>query len=203
LARLIRTEKEVEGRFEEVWLVVEEDALDQWPAGPRTIVGRDAVRKDAPERVRGEARYTADLQLPGMLHTAILRSTHAHARVRRIDLSRAASAPGVHAVLGPGEARGLTEEAGHVGAAVAAVAADTFAHAQRALRLIDVDWEELEVVLDPEQAVEREQLTIEPTRYARGDYERALESADVVVEGTYRTSVVLHNSLETHQSVCG
>src|SRR6185312_9032569 len=51
LARLIRTEKEVEGRFEEVWLVVEEDALDQWPAGPQTIVGRDATRKDAPERV--------------------------------------------------------------------------------------------------------------------------------------------------------
>jgi xanthine dehydrogenase YagR molybdenum-binding subunit len=202
LARLIRTEKEVEGRFEEVWLVVDEDALDQWPAGPRTIVGRDAVRKDAPERVRGEARYTADLQPPGMLHTAILRSPHAHARVRRIDLSRAAAAPGVHAVLGPGEARGLAEEAGYVGAAVAAVAADSFAHAQRALRLIDVDWEELEVVLDPEQAVEREQLTTEPTRYERGDFERALERADVVVEGTYRTSVVLHNSMETHQSVC-
>ena len=53
MARLIRTEKEVEGRFEEVWLVVEEDALDQWPVGPQTIVARDATRKDAPERVRG------------------------------------------------------------------------------------------------------------------------------------------------------
>ena len=42
MARLIRTEKEVEGRFEEVWLVVEEDALEQWPAGPREIVGRPA-----------------------------------------------------------------------------------------------------------------------------------------------------------------
>ena len=49
MARLIRTEKEVEGRFEEVWLVVEEDALDQWPAGPGTVVGRDATRKDAGE----------------------------------------------------------------------------------------------------------------------------------------------------------
>src|SRR6185437_13349817 len=94
LPRLIRTEKEVEGRFEEVWLVVEEDALDQWPAGPQTIVGRDATRKDAPERVRGEARYTADVQLPGMLHAALLRSPHAHARVKRIDVSRAAAAPG-------------------------------------------------------------------------------------------------------------
>jgi len=89
LARLIRTEKEVEGRFEEVWLVVEEDPLEQWPEGPLSVVGRPAVREDAPERVRGQARYTADVQLPGMLHTAILRSPHAHARVRRIDLKPA------------------------------------------------------------------------------------------------------------------
>jgi len=202
LARLIRTEKEVEGRFEEVWLVVEEDALDQWPAGPQAIVGRDATRKDALERVRGEATYTADLQLPGMLHAATLRSPYAHARVEKIDLSKALAAPGVHAVVGPGDAKGLEEEPGYAGAAVAAVAADTFAHAQRALRAIEVEWEELEVVLDPEQAVELEQLTTDPTRYERGDFERALESADVVIEGTYRTSVVLHNSMETHQSVC-
>ena len=48
MARLIRTEKEVEGRFEEVWLVVEEDALEQWPAGPREIVGRPAQRVTGP-----------------------------------------------------------------------------------------------------------------------------------------------------------
>ena len=59
MARLIRTEKEVEGRFEEVWLVVEEDALEQWPAGPREIVGRPAQRVTGPMRARGEARYTA------------------------------------------------------------------------------------------------------------------------------------------------
>ena len=67
MARLIRTEKEVEGRFEEVWIVVEEDPLEQWPEGPREIVGRPATRKSGPERVRGEVRYTADLKLPGML----------------------------------------------------------------------------------------------------------------------------------------
>ena len=104
MARLIRTEKEVEGRFEEVWLVVEEDALEQWPEGPLTVVGRPAVRKDAPERVRGEARYTADVQLPGMLHAAVLRSPHAHARVRRIDLSPALALPGVRAALEIGRA---------------------------------------------------------------------------------------------------
>ena len=81
MARLIRTEKEVEGRYEEVWLVVEEDSLDQWPAGPREVVGRDAVRVDGRERATGQAVYTADLKLPGMLHTAVLRSPHPRARV--------------------------------------------------------------------------------------------------------------------------
>jgi xanthine dehydrogenase YagR molybdenum-binding subunit len=202
LARLIRTEKEVEGRFEEIWLVVEEDPLEQWPRGPQTVVGRSAVRQDAPERVRGEARYTADLQLPGMLHTALLRSPYAHARVRRIDLEAAVALPGVRGALGPGEAKGLELEAGYAGAPVAAVAADTEAQARRALQAMHVEWEELEAVLEPEEAVARGLFTAEPARYARGDFERALAEADVVVEGTYRTSVVLHNSMETHQSVC-
>jgi CO/xanthine dehydrogenase Mo-binding subunit len=202
LARLIRTEKEVEGRFEEVWLVVEEDPLEQWPAGPLTTVGREAVRQDGPARVRGEARYTADVQLPGMLHAAVLRSPHAHARVRGIDLGPALALPGVRAAIGPGEAKGLDEEAGFAGAPVAAVAAESFAQARAALAAIAVDWEPLEVVLDPEQAVAKGLLTMPSAHYERGDYEAALAGADVVLEGTYRTSVVLHNSMETHQSVC-
>ena len=52
MARLIRTEKEVEGRYEDVWIVVDEDALDQWPAGPLTTVGRDAPRVDGLDRAR-------------------------------------------------------------------------------------------------------------------------------------------------------
>ena len=64
MARLIRTEKEVEGRYEEVWLVVEEDSLDQWPAGPREVVGQPATRVDGFERASGQAVYTADLQKP-------------------------------------------------------------------------------------------------------------------------------------------
>jgi xanthine dehydrogenase YagR molybdenum-binding subunit len=202
LARLIRTEKEVEGRFEEVWLVVEEDPLTQWPAGPLSVVGREAVRQDALERVRGEARYTADIQLPGMLHTAVLRSPHAHARVKKIDLAPALALPGVHAALGPGDAKGLEAEPGFCGAAVAAVAADTFAQARRAVAAIAIEWEQLEAVLDPQEAVRREQFTMPSSTYERGEYAQALESADVVIEGTYRTSVVLHNSMETHQSVC-
>jgi CO/xanthine dehydrogenase Mo-binding subunit len=202
VARLIRTEKEVEGRFEEVWIVVEEDPLEQWPAGPLAVVGRPAPRQDAPLRARGEARYTADVKLPGMLHAAVLRSPHAHARVKRIDLAPALALPGVRAAVGPGEAHGLEEEAGFAGAPVAAVAARTFAQARAAVEAIEVEWEELEVVLDPDEAVRRELLTAEPRRFERGDAERALAEADVVVEATYRTQTVLHNSLETHQTVC-
>ena len=87
MARLIRTEKEIEGRYEEVWLVVDEDALEQWPAGPLEIVGQPATRKTGPLRARGEARYTADIRLPGMLHAAVLRSPHA-LRARKEDLVR-------------------------------------------------------------------------------------------------------------------
>jgi xanthine dehydrogenase YagR molybdenum-binding subunit len=202
VARLIRTEKEIEGRFEEMWLVVEEDPLQQWPAGPQAVVGRPALRQDAPERVRGEARYTADIRLPGMLHTAVLRSPHAHARVKRIDLAPALALPGVRGAVGPGEARGLDDEAGYAGAPVAAVAADTFAQARAALQAVDVEWEQLDVVLDPEEAVARKQFTSDPVGYERGSFAQALAQADVIVEGTYRTAVVLHNSMETHQAVC-
>jgi xanthine dehydrogenase YagR molybdenum-binding subunit len=202
LARLIRTEKEVEGRFEEVWLVVEEDALTQWPAGPLAVVGRPAPRTDGLERVRGEARYTADIRLPGMLHAAVLRSPHAHALVRRIDFAKALQLDGVRAALGPGEAKGLEKEAGYAGGAVAAVAAETAEQARAALDAVELEWEVLEAVLDPEEAVARGLLTAPSAQYERGDYELALAGADAVVEGTYRTSVVLHNSMETHQAVC-
>jgi CO/xanthine dehydrogenase Mo-binding subunit len=202
VARLIRTEKEVEGRFSEQWVVVEEDALDQWPAGPLAVVGRPAERIDGLERVRGQARYTADLRLPGMLHTALLRSPHARAGIRRLDLAPARAMPGVRGVLGPDDADELTREPSFFGAPVAAVAADSLAQARAALEAIDVEWEPLEPLLDPEEAVRRGELTEEPRRHERGDVESALAGADVVVEAEYRTQTVLHNALETHQAVC-
>ncbi|HEX6699417.1 MAG TPA: xanthine dehydrogenase family protein molybdopterin-binding subunit [Gaiellaceae bacterium] len=202
MARLIRTEKEVEGRFTEQWIVVEEDALDQWPAGPLEVVGRPAARLTGPARARGEARYTADLQLPGMLHTAVLRSPHARARATRLDVDRAREAPGVRCVLGPGDFDALTDSPEYVGAAIVALAADTFETAARALDLVEVEWEVLEPLLDPDEAVRRESLVGDVRRYERGDVDRAFAEADVVVEGEYRTQSVLHNALETHQSVC-
>jgi CO/xanthine dehydrogenase Mo-binding subunit len=196
VARLIRTEKEIEGRYTEQWIVVEEDTLDQWPEGPLDQVGRPAQRMDGRQRARGEARYTADIQLPGMLHAAVLRSPHAHARVRTLDLEPARQAPGVRAAIGP-----LVDEANFHGQAVAAVAADTLEEARAALELIAIEWEELEPLLDPDEAVRRGQLIGKRT-HERGDAERGFAEAEVVVEAEYRTQTVLHNSMETHQSVC-
>jgi CO/xanthine dehydrogenase Mo-binding subunit len=196
MARLIRTEKEVEGRYTEQWIVVEEDTLEQWPEGPLDTVGRPAERLDGLQRARGEARYTVDIQLPGMLHAAVLRSPHARARVNKLDLERARRAPGVRAVLGP-----LTDEVGYQGQAVAAVAAENLGQARAALDLIEVEWDELEPLLDPDEAVRQGALIARRTE-ERGDVERGFTEADVVVEAEYRTQTVLHNSLETHVAVC-
>jgi CO/xanthine dehydrogenase Mo-binding subunit len=229
MARLIRTEKEVEGRYTEQWVVVDEDALDQWPAGPLDVVGRPASRVDGPQRARGEARYTADIDFPSMLHTAVLRSPHAHARVKRLELGAALAAPGVRGALAPDDlvhgavpltegdlswqprppgpiepqpSAVLTAAPGYVGASVAAIAADTFEQAAAAAELIELEWELLEPLLDPDEAVRRGSLLGDGRHYERGDLDRGLAEADVVVEAEYRTQVVLHNALETHQAVC-
>ena len=117
MARLIRTEKEVEGRYEEVWLVVEEDALEQWPAGPREVVGRPATRVTGPLRARGEARYTADIKLPGMLHAAVLRSPHAYARVKSISFEQGAGRAGSTGCDRPGRGEHAHGRAGLPGTA--------------------------------------------------------------------------------------
>ncbi len=202
MARLIRTEKEVEGNYTEQWVVVEEDAVEQWPAGPLEVVGRPAQRLDGYERARGQAVFTADLALPGMLHAAVLRSPFARARVSKLDLTRAKDAGWVRGAIGPDDCHVLSLEPGYHGAPVAAVAADNPGKARAALELIDVEWEELDPLLDPEEAVRREELLEEPRRYERGDPDGAFAQADVVVEAEYRTQTVLHNALETHQSVC-
>jgi CO/xanthine dehydrogenase Mo-binding subunit len=200
LARLIRTEKEVEGRFEEVWLVVDEDQLEQWPAGERDTVGRSAPRVDGAGRARGEALFTGDIRLAGMLHAAVLRSPHARAAVKRLDLSPALRAPGVRGAIGPSDCPPLTDECDFEGAPVAAVAADTFEQAVAALDLIEIEWDLREPILDADEAVARGSL-LGARPNERGNLEQGLAEADVVVEATYRTQVVLHTSMETHQSV--
>jgi len=156
---------------------------------------------DGVERARGEVEYTADVRLNGMLHTAVLRSPHASASVRRIDLAPALAMPGVHAALGPGEIPQLVDDCHYQGHAVAAVCADSYAQARAAVAAVDVDWDVREPLLDPDEAVRRASFLSETRVRERGDFERGLAEADVVVSGEFRTSVVLHNSMETHQAV--
>jgi CO/xanthine dehydrogenase Mo-binding subunit len=118
-------------------------------------------------KATGEARYTADVLLPGTLWVKVLRSPFSHARITRIDTSKAESAPGVRAVVTGADVRGILmgrryrdvpvlaqDRVRFIGERVAAVAADTPEMAQQALELISVDYQELPTVFDPEQALQ-------------------------------------------------
>ena len=201
MARLIKTERRSRATTPRPGSSSRRDALDQWPAGPLTTVGRDAPRVDGPERARGEADYTADLAFRAC---CTRRSCAARTPAPACGVARprpAREAPGVRAALGPGELERLTDEPGYVGAPVAAVRPTRTRWRAAAIELIDVDWEVLEPLVDPDEAVERESPR-EPRRYERGDLERGLAEADAVVEAEYRTQVALHNCMEPHGAVC-
>src|SRR3954447_20130551 len=150
------------------------------PVTPLTTIGHPTPRIDALERVTGTAKYTLDVQLPGMLYARALRSPHAHARIRSIDVSKARALPGVKAIVthencqtvwGAGSVAGgqqyrddvkkITKQRRYafntpvrfVGEPVAAVAAVDRHTAGEALQHISVDYEVLPFVLDPEEAL--------------------------------------------------
>ena len=156
MARLIRTEKEVEGEYEEQWIVVEEDALDQWPAGPLEVVGRPAPRVDGHERARGEARTPPTSSCRACCTRPCCAARTRMRASRSLDLAaRARGARRARRDRPRRPPRRCVRESGFAGAAVAAVAADTVAQAHAALELIDVEWEVLEPLLDPDDAVAR------------------------------------------------
>ena len=131
------------------------------------VVGKPHPKVDGLDKATGEAIYTDDIQLPGMLHAKTLRSQHPHARIVSIDTSRAEALKGVHAVVTgadmpvkygvipwtPDENALATDRVRFVGDEVAAVAAIDEDTANRALDLIDVEYEELPAVFDPEEAM--------------------------------------------------
>src|SRR5262245_46531745 len=152
------------------------DGIPQESASPYKWVGTRPIRPDGVPKVTGRALYGADLAMPGMLTGRILRSPHAHARIRSIDTSKAAALPGVKAVVtsadlpeqkfeyvGPERVaqnfwhmtRNIMarEKARYAGHAVAAVAATSPSIAEEALRLIKVDYEVLPHVIDVEAAM--------------------------------------------------
>ena len=159
-------------------------------------------RPEGPEKVSGRARYACDVRLPGQLFARVLRSPHPHARIERIDTTRAAALAGVHAVISCadtpgiswyGESRLFDRTLRFAGDEVAAVAAESEEVAEDALRLVEVDYEKrpFAVTLDEGERGE-------PTVAARGDVARGLAEADVVIEATYATQAALHNALEPH-----
>ena len=139
------------------------------------IVGQPIPRTDNIGKVTGEARYTSDVLLPGTLWAKTLRSPYSHARILRIDTSRAETAPGVRAVITGKDARGILygrryqdisvlaqDKVRFLGERVAAIAADTLEQAEHALDLIQVDYEELPAVFDPLAAAKPDAPIIHP-----------------------------------------
>jgi xanthine dehydrogenase molybdenum-binding subunit len=129
-----------------------------------SVFGKSLVRKDAIEKVKGEAKYIDDIQLPRMLHAKFLRSPHAHAKIMSMDTSKAEAMPGVKCVLTHRNVpkvhplrkfEYLLDETVHFpGEEVAAVAALTSKIAEEALKLIEVNYQELPAVVDPEEAIQ-------------------------------------------------
>jgi CO/xanthine dehydrogenase Mo-binding subunit len=170
-----------------------------------SFVGKRVPKLDAPEKVTGRTVYGHDMKLPQMLHGKILRSGHAHARILNIDTSRAKALPGVkaiitaadipemrigwardHPVLKGDKVRSVRDE-------VAAVAATDEETAWEALELIEVEYEELPGVFDPQEAMKPGAPLIhaeaphniqEKMRqsYFHGDVNKGFEESDVVIE---------------------
>ena len=134
-------------------------------------VGKSYIRPDAISKVTGKAIYLDDIRLPGMLYTAILRPPTAHARILSIDTSEAEQMPGVvKVVTGKGckfhygdNIRDLTpmaiDKVRYIGEPVAAVIADTLAHARAALEKIKVEYEPLPVYIDARKAMEKDAVS--------------------------------------------
>jgi xanthine dehydrogenase YagR molybdenum-binding subunit len=210
MARLVRTQTEMEGRFEDVWtLVDEEDDLETWPADAELdLVGTPATRQTGARRLAGAARFTVDVRLPGMLHAAVLRSPVAHGRVTRLDLEAARAMPGVRAAIAPESEVGYTvrspllaAEPQYAGEPIAVVAADTPAQAEAALAALALEIETLPHVVDPHESLRDQRFTRDPSEQGRGDVEAALAGAEVRVELELETPAQLQTPLEPHAAV--
>jgi CO/xanthine dehydrogenase Mo-binding subunit len=204
---------------------------------PTTEVGRSLPRLEARAKVTGRAEYTHHLKLPGMLHGKIFRSTMAHARIKSIDVSAARALEGVHAVITGQDILALVPEpyfgpafldqpvlaldkVRYVGEPVAVVLASDIHTAERAVQLIEAEYEELPAVFDEIEALTSKAIVHDVLRPSgtfpdlkhlvgrtntnvaldyhlkRGDVAKGFEEADHVFEHTFRTQAVMHTPLE-------
>ncbi len=220
MARVLKTQVEFEGRIMEQAALIQGPQPPPWPQEAHlNVVGSSSPRVDGFERVTGRAQYSHDVRPPGTLHGSILRSPFPHARILSIDASRAELLPGVRALLTSVNAPAIPWKDGKlildttlsfVGDEVAAVAADDAETAEDALHLINVRFEELPFVLDPEEALKPDAPRVHPSGnlmggkprvYDRGDLPQGRAQAEVTVEETFHTQTALHNASETHGSV--
>jgi xanthine dehydrogenase YagR molybdenum-binding subunit len=179
-----------------------------WPK-QRRLLGTKVKRLDGPDKATGRAKYSYDVNRPGMLHAKILRSPHAHARIKSIDLGPAEKMPGVKAVIAIGDAK-PGKELFYAGEEIAAVAADTEEHARDAVRAIKVEYEVLDHVLSEEEVLkEPKKITtpggkksegnLSPGKAAtKGDVAKGFAAAEATAEGTYGVPVISHQCLESH-----
>jgi CO/xanthine dehydrogenase Mo-binding subunit len=189
---------------------------------PQRYVGQRVPEIHGYAKVSGRAQYSDDLKFPNMLHARILRSPHAHARIVGIDVGRALQVPGVVTVMTGRDTPGVnyiaqisdmpplaSDKVRYVGDAVAVVAAETVEAALEALKLIEVRYEPLPALLDPEEALRegapqihegKGNLMLE-IRRDFGDVDRAFADADLVFEDEYSTQAAAHCNLEPRCSV--
>ena len=183
------------------------------------FIGKNVRRIDTPSKVSGRLKYAGDMTMPGMLHVQVLRSPYAHARIVSIDTSAAEAMEGVAGVITsvdvPGEdgfgvfvndqpimARGKVR---YVGEAVAAVAAEDPLIAKRALSSIEVVYESLPAVFDPDEALRAGAPVLHdyaPDNITKhipirvGDLDKGFAESDLVIEETYSTQQIEHAYLE-------
>src|SRR5271166_1137627 len=169
----------------------------EWPKTKR-LIGQRLPRVDGPLKSTGRSRYTLDINRPNMLHGTILRSPHAHAKIKAIDTSALEKMPGVKAfvvIAGPGK------EVFYAGDEILALAAETEEQAHDALRSVKVDFDELEFFVNEEEALAGKIRTVggkgnnnlsKPQTYQKGDVAEAFKNADATVEGTYGVNVICH-----------
>jgi 4-hydroxybenzoyl-CoA reductase subunit alpha len=189
------------------------------------VIGIARRRVDARAKVTGQTRYADDISLPRMAHCKLLRSPHPHARIKRINTSRAAAHPGVYLVLtgkdvpieygilpvSQDEQALCVDRVRHVGDPVAAVIAREELTAFEALDLIDVEYEVLPTISDPEEALATPEPRIhdygdEGNIHKRvalefGDVEKGFAEADEVFEDTFFYQGNTHLPIEQHASV--
>lgn len=191
-------------------------------------IGSSFPVRDAALKVTGQKEYVGDMHLPGMLYGDVLFSPVAHAKIKRIDTSAAEALPGVRCVVTYKDDPGVRfnsatrfyehqipntelifeDTVRYVGDRVAAVAADNAKIAKKALKLIEVEYEELPFYLDPEKAMEEgatpihgESNVITTMVHNAGDLDKGFAEADRVFEGRYTTQPVHQGAIEQHMAI--